>query len=87
MIERKDWTQNDWLVYLEGWSFERLGYPKPPAMAGLDNERSVRKFIDTLNSIPDAMKASAIKDALKKQSPSERVGMFFDFGRIEARSA
>lgn len=85
MIPQDGWLPQDWLAYINGWSFERIGSPPPPPKARGPESRTGAMLI--IMAMPDHLRDGAIKDAMSMISPEAREGLFFDAGRIGARAA
>ena len=74
----------DWSAYIEGWSFERIGSPKPPPSAhGPDKRASLMRLLD---AVPANAREGAAKECLAQVSGDARRGLFFDLGRMGARA-
>lgn len=85
MIPRKEWSSEDWLAYIEGWSFERLGVPRPPPGAhGPEKREGVVRILDAM---PERFRSGAVADAFAQLSQADRVGLFFDAGRAGAKGS
>ncbi len=83
MIPREEWTFGDWVAYIDGWSFERIGTPAPPP-GSVGPERR-RGAADILNACPSHLRAGAAREAMALLSAADLRALFFDAGRAGAR--
>jgi hypothetical protein len=85
VIASEHWSAADWRAYLDGWSFERIGTPKPPPGSHGPEARKGAEMI--VHAMPNHLRAGAIDEALKSMTPQVREGLFFDMGRVGASGA
>lgn len=84
MNDKSKWTQPQWLAFLDGWSYQRLGYPAQPRAVphGKPNVMaSAHRVAATMGA--DRGAVSMLDDALGVEAARP----FYDLGIREASAA